>query len=236
MCPTSWERREARAGPRLLNVEGRRGVRDAPAHDLLELVRVLGVVGVRGRRLQTPPDRVLGAERTPPHYVGHGQRGHRLGAPPAVAGADQDQAVDEIRPDQSKLLRHESAERGAEHVGLAHPEMIQERHHVGSEVGDAVLEPPLPPGVEGDRLEVAGEGRNLLEPPPTSEAKTAYQDQGRPLAVDVEVYAGVLREGQRHHSLTTSLSSGPRGERSGRVPSPSQRVGALWNYMCFALK
>jgi hypothetical protein len=27
---------------------------------------------------------------------------------------------------------------------------------------------------------VAGEGRNLLEPSPASEAKSAYQDQGRP--------------------------------------------------------
>ncbi len=65
-------------------------------------------------------------------------------------------------------------------MGLAHPEMIQERHHVGSEVGDAVLEPPLPPGVEGDRLEVAGEGRNLLEPPPATEAKAPYKSRGGP--------------------------------------------------------
>src|SRR5215204_5556944 len=122
---------EAGACPGLLVVGAARGrVREAPAHDLLELILILGAVGLRGRRLQTPANDPLGAEGTPSQHARQRLPGHRLWPPTTVAGADEDQAVHQVGPEERQLLRHEAAERSSKDVGLLHTEVIQERHHV----------------------------------------------------------------------------------------------------------
>jgi hypothetical protein len=77
-------------------------------------------------------------------------------------------------------------------------QVVQERHHIGREVANTVVQRPFPAHIEGYGAKVAREGRDLLEPPPTPEAKAVYQDQWRPLSVDVLVYAGVLGDNYRH--------------------------------------
>ena len=89
---------------------------------------------------------------------------------------------------------------------LAHPQVVEERHDLPRQVGHAVAKAQLPPDVEGDGLEVPSEGRDLLEPPPPAEAEPVYEQQRRALALDVVVYAGVLRDQYRH--VATSNFSG----------------------------
>ena len=88
--------------------------------------------------------------------------------------------------------------------------MIEERHNLAHEVANTVLEAPLTPDVEGDGPKVAGEGRNLPGPRPTPEAKAAYQDKGRPPALNVVAYAGVFGEGHRHALLASILTPPPK--------------------------
>src|ERR687897_1416013 len=84
--------------------------------------------------------------------------------------------------------------------------MLQECHHVGCKVGDAVAQVPFPPHIEGDGAEMAREGRDLPEPPPTPKAQAIDQDQGWPLAVDVVVYASIFGDNQGH-VVTSRLTS-----------------------------
>ena len=115
-----------------------------------------------------------------------------------VAGAHEYQPIDEVEPLQRQLLGDEAAKRSAEDMRLSYVEVVQERHHIGREVANTVVQRPFPAHIEGYGAKVAREGRDLLEPPPTPEAKAVYQDQWRPLSVDVLVYAGVLGDNYRH--------------------------------------
>src|SRR3712207_2723166 len=96
--------------------------------------------------------------------------------------------------------------------------MLEERHYVGCKIRDATLESPFSSNVEGDGLEVAREGRNLLEESPPPEAQASYEDQGLPLAVDVVVYAGVLGDRQGHAPHTSSRCM-PSPTRNSRGPN-----------------
>src|SRR3712207_2922630 len=86
--------------------------------------------------------------------------------------------------------------------------MVQKRHHVSHQVGDALAQVPLAPDIEGDGAEVTREGRDLLEEPPAPEAQTSYQNERRSLAIDVIVYAGVTRDHDRHVVVASNPNQG----------------------------
>src|ERR671916_2006237 len=155
-------------------------------------------IRISGGRLKTATDSPLDAQRGQPDHVRERPRRHRFGSPAPVARAHQDQPIDEIRPPQRQLLGDEAAKRGAQDVGLPDAQMVQERHHVGHEVGDAAIEISFAPRVEGDGAKVAREGRYLLEEPPPPKTQAPYENQRRSLAVDVVVYAGVLSDRYGH--------------------------------------
>src|SRR5215210_1744885 len=117
---------EAGPGPGLL-VVGRAGrrVSETPAYDLLELIPVLGAIHPRGRRLETPSDTPLWRKGTPSRHVRKGPHRHRLGSAATVAGADQDQTVDKVGPEQRQLLPHKAAERSSEDMGLLYAQVVQ---------------------------------------------------------------------------------------------------------------
>src|SRR3712207_7197917 len=87
--------------------------------------------------------------------------------------------------------------------------MVQKRHHVSHQVGDALAQVPLAPDIEGDGAEVTREGRALLEEPPAPEAQTSYQNERRSLAIDVIVYAGAARDHARHFVVASNQIRGP---------------------------
>ena len=55
-------------------------------------------------------------------------------------------------------------------MGLSYAEVVQELHHLGTEVSDTIRQAPFPPNIEGNSAEMAREGRDLLEPGPSPEA------------------------------------------------------------------
>src|SRR5215212_4013410 len=117
---------EASPCPGLLVVGGVGGrVSETPAYELLELLFVLCTIRLGGRRLKAAPDHALWTEGTPPEHVPQGLHGHRFRPPSTVAGADQDQAVDEVGPEQRQLLSHKAAERSSEDVGLLYAKVVK---------------------------------------------------------------------------------------------------------------
>src|SRR5215216_1155319 len=117
---------EVRPGPGLLVVGGAgRRVSETPAYDLLELIPVLGAIRRRSRRLEAPSDAPLRRKRTPSKHVRKGLYRHLIGPAATVAGADQDQTVDKVGPEQRQLLPHKAAERSSEDVGLLYAQVVQ---------------------------------------------------------------------------------------------------------------
>ncbi len=88
-------------------------------------------------------------------------------------------------------------------MSLLYAEVFEERHRLGGQVGDVMLQILLAPDVEGDGAEVPRERENLLESPPTPETEPPDQEQRRAVAVDIVVYAGVVRDHHGHNATST---------------------------------
>src|SRR5215208_2075724 len=92
--------------------------------------------------------------------------------------------------------------------------MVNKVHYIVGKLPDATLQVALPPHVEGDRAEVTREGRDLLEPSPPPETQAVDQHEGRPLSVNVIVYARLSGDGYGH-VCTSRLA--PRAPLVGAV-------------------
>jgi hypothetical protein len=88
-------------------------------------------------------------------------------------------------------------------VGLLHAKVVEERHHLRAKVGNAPRQAVFTPDIEGDGTEVARKRRHLFEPGPTSEAEPVDLAQERTIALDILVYAGIVREHHGHGAAST---------------------------------